>query len=123
MKKFSAIFSLVMGIIMAAVWVALISTGQHDFTQETCEKISLVAAESLTSILLISGGLGTLYRKAWGIYVHLASYGMMVYTAVFSIGVFAQAKNTPAAIFFVVLSITSLIILWGWASGRFEKVS
>ena len=41
--------------------------------------------------------------KSWGIRADLAALGMLLYCALFSIGVFGQAGNIPAAGFFVAI--------------------
>ncbi len=119
MKKRFAAFALAMGILMILVWIVYIATGQVDLTSPL-EAASLLAAETLTALTLIAGGVGILTGKAWGIPVHIASLGMMLYTAIYSIGVFAQAGVIPASVFFALLSVITILVLLGWArdSGR-----
>jgi len=121
MKKFSAIFTMVMGILMIIVWVVWMALGLHDFTIEPFAKVSLLAAQAAAAASLIVGGIGILNRAKWGPTVHITSYGMMLYTAVTSIGVFAQLKIIPAVIFFILLSIASVVILWRWATGKIQR--
>lgn len=105
---------------MIIVWVVWIGLGLHDFTIEPFTKVSLIAAEAAAAVSLIVGGIGILNKTRWGPTVHITSYGMMLYTAVNSIGVFAQLKIMPAVIFFVLLSIASVAILWRWANGKIQ---
>jgi hypothetical protein len=115
MKTRSGMFALVMGIVMAFVWIALIATAQYDFQSAPLESASLMAAEALTALALIAGGIGILAQKAWGTAIHIASLGMMLYTSANSIGVFAQAGITPASIFFAVLTLVTIGLILAWA--------
>lgn len=58
---------------------------------------------------MISGGFGLLAGKSWGLRLELAALGMLLYCAVFSVGVFGQASNAPAAIFFAIIFTVSVI--------------
>lgn len=114
MKIFSAVFALLMGLIMLIVWTVLIATGQHDFQTAPYESASLLAAEAVTALALLIGGAALLSRKKWGLSIHLASLGMMLYTSVNSIGVFAQAGVIPASIFFTVLTVVTILLVLMW---------
>ncbi len=69
----------------------------------------------MTALALIAGGLGILTGKVWGIPVRIASLGMMLYTATYSIGVFAQAGTVPASVFFALLTLVTILVLLAWA--------
>jgi hypothetical protein len=115
MKTGSGIFALIMGILMMLVWIVLIATGQHDFQTAPLESASLLAAETLTALALIVGGIGVLVRRPWATVIHIASLGMMLYTSLNSIGVFAQAGVLPASIFFAVLTLATIALILVWA--------
>ncbi len=120
MKKRSAVFALAMGILMVLVWVVYIATDQADFTAPL-EATALLAAEALTALTLIAGGIGILTGKVWGISIHIASLGMMLYTATYSIGVFAQAGVIPASVFFALLTIVTILVLLAWTRRPFRE--
>jgi hypothetical protein len=110
MKKAAGIFSLFCGIAMLVVWAILLSTGQVPELQTSpLETGFLLGAEFLTAGALIMGGFGLLGGKLWGLRADLAALGMLLYCAVFSIGVFGQAGNTPAAAFFVLVVALSAV--------------
>ena len=111
----SAIFALAMGILMILVWTILLATGQQNFVDAPLETASLLAAEAITALALVIGGIGVLTRKHWSASIHIASLGMMLYTSINSIGVFAQAKVIPASIFFAILTSATIFILLVWA--------
>lgn len=116
MKTRSGVFALVMGIVMALVWIVLIATGRYDFQTAPLEAASLLVAETLTALALIAGGTGLLARRTWATAIHVASLGMMLYTSVNSIGVFAEAGVIPASIFFAVLTLATILLILAWAS-------
>ncbi|MGE5124589.1 MAG: hypothetical protein ACM3H7_08725 [Acidobacteriaceae bacterium] len=106
MKKASSIFSLFCGFAMLAVWVILLATGQVVELRTTpIEASFLLVAEFLTAIILILGGTGVLTRKPWGLRTEMVALGLLLYCAVYSIGVFGQGGNAPAAGFFVVITL------------------
>lgn len=110
MKKAASIFSLFCGVAMLIVWGSLLVTGQVvDLQTKPFETVFLLAAEFLTAISLIIAGFGMLTEKKWGLRADLAALGMLLYCTVFSIGVFGQARNIPAAGFFIVIVILAAI--------------
>lgn len=114
MKQRSGIFVLSMGILMVLVWIVYIAIGQLDLSSPF-EAISLLAAEALTALALIAGGIAVLTHRRWGDTLLVASLGMMLYTAVNSIGVFAQAGVIPASVFFAVLTVSTVVVIRSWA--------
>jgi hypothetical protein len=68
----------------------------------------------LTAALLILGGAGILTHRIWGLRADLTALGMLLYCAVYSIGVFGQGDNMPAVAFFVVVFALAAIF-----SGKF----
>ncbi len=115
MKTRSAQFAVAMGILMILGWIVYIAVGQLEFRSAPLQTTSLLAAEALTALALIAGGLGILAGKTWGTAIHVASLGMMLYTTTNSIGVFAQTGVIPASIFFVVVTLVTIVVLLAWA--------
>ncbi len=110
LNKAASIFSLFCGIAMLVVWTFLLATGQVVELHSTpLEAISLLCAEFLTAMLLIIGGSGMLAAKSWGVRTALVALGSLLYCAVYSIGVFSQGGNLPAAGFFVTITIFTAI--------------
>jgi hypothetical protein len=110
MKKAASIFSLFCGISMFVVWGILLATGQVvELQTSPFGTIFLLAAEFLTAISLLIGGLGLLTDKNWGLRADLTALGMLLYCTVFSIGVFGQQGNVPATSFFVVIATLATV--------------
>ncbi len=106
MIKTASIFSLFCGIAMLVVWGILLAKGQLvDLRSRPYQDGFLLVAEFLTAFSLILGGLGLLMAKKWGLSADLAALGMLLYCTVYSTGVFRQAGNAPAAIFFIIVAI------------------
>ena len=106
MKKAASIFSLFCGIAMLVVWGILLAIGQvPELQTRPFETVFLLMAEFLTAISLLVGGFALLARKNWGLRMDLTALGMLLYCVVFSTGVFGQAGNAPAAIFFAVIAV------------------
>lgn len=110
MKKTASIFSLLCGMAMVVVWGILFKTGQVvELRTSPFQALFLLGAELLTAVALILGGFGLLTGKRWGIRADLAALGMLLYCALFSIGVFGQAGNTPAVGFFSAITVLAAV--------------
>jgi hypothetical protein len=111
MNKATSIFSLFCGIAMLAVWGILLASGQVvELESSPFETVFLLIAEFLTAVSLILSGFGLLTGKTWGIRANLAALGMLLYCTIFSTGVFGQAGNTPAAIFFSLIATLAFFL-------------
>ncbi len=103
-------FSFFCGLGMLLTWVVLFITGQvPEMSTQPFHTTFLLAAEFLTAFSLLSAGCGLLTRRRWGLGAELVALGMLVYCAVYSIGVFGQEGNTPATEFFLVIAILALV--------------
>ncbi len=112
MRKASAVFSLCCGVMMLIVWGVLLGTGTVPELKTTpMEAGFLLAAEFLTASSLILGAFALLSGKVWGSNMDLAALGMLLYCTVYSVGVFGQAGNLPAAGFFVVVVLLAASFL------------
>ncbi len=110
MRKAAAIFSLFCGVMMLIVWGGLLGAGNvPELNSTPLEAGFLLAAELLTASSLIAGGFGLLSGKMWGVQMDTTALGMLLYCTVYSVGVFSQASNLPAAGFFVVIAILAAV--------------
>lgn len=112
LPRISAIYGIVMGTALLATWVVLFWNGiPPEFRATPLESWFLLLAEVLTGTALVLGGYGVLTTRDWGRPLHLVSLGMMLYTCVYSIGVFSQSRNVPAAMWFVLTSVMTLLLV------------
>ena len=108
MTKASAIFAILMGVLMLIVWGILIVTGQEaGVSAGTPSALSLLAAEFLTAFSLIIGGYGLFTRRKWGLRAALVALGLLLYCVIFSIGVFAERGIAPAVAWFVFVTLAA----------------
>ncbi len=109
MRKGTGVFGLTMGLVMVIVWIVYIATGSYELGSQPLEAISLLTAELTTASALVVGGLGVLGSRSWGMPVHIASLGMMLYTAIYFVGVFGDVL--PASAFFATLTGATIIAI------------
>ena len=112
MLRITAIYSLIMGLLLIGTWVVLLALGQvPELWTRPLETGFLLAAEFLTGIGLILGGYGLLAPRRWGFTVALFSLGMMFYTVVQSIGLFAEQGILPASAWFVLVTALTALVM------------
>jgi hypothetical protein len=113
-RNLAIAFSIFVGIGMLATWTILLATGNVPDLQTSPREASfLLLAEFITAILNLIAAYGLLRHRNWGIAIDLIALGMLLYCAIYSIGVFSQQANIPATIFFVIMAL-----LAGMISGR-----
>lgn len=108
--KFSAIFSITVGVGMIGQWMmSYISKQIIELKSEPIRILFHIVAEMVTAVCLILGGLGLLFNLSWGIPVFLVSMGMLFYTSIVSPGYFAQKGNWLWLGMFAVIIICGII--------------
>jgi hypothetical protein len=104
--KFSAIFTIIVGLGMLGQWTASYLSKQiPELTSEPIRIGFHLAAEMLTAVALIIAGAGLLGGAAWGTDLFLIATGMLIYTAVVSPGYFAQKGEWRWLLPFLVILI------------------
>jgi hypothetical protein len=113
--KFPAWYGIVVGILMIAQWsLSIISGSVPEFQTEPWRIGFHLAAEFLTAIMLIVGGIAVLRSVAWGRTVLLIGLGMVIYSEIVSPGYFAQLGGWAIVGMFMVLlcgAIWSVLLL------------
>ncbi len=112
LRKATAAYCLVIGFLMVVSWIALFATNQIPELANTPVRLAfLLEAEFLTAFGLIAAGMGLLSRRRWASTAYLVASGMLLYTVINTIGVFAQrGEPALAALFFVLLAVTALFL-------------
>jgi len=112
-RRVVATYSLVVGVMMAAMWSMFAATGQIPELETSPKEIAFhLAAEFLTAFALIVGGLGLALRRRWGYAVNLVALGMLAYTVVVSPGYYAQTGDYIfVGMFAVLMALTLLFIV------------
>jgi hypothetical protein len=107
---FSAIFSILVGVGMIGQWtLAYVKQQIPELETERIRILFHIAAELITALVLIAGGIGLLCCVEWGVPLYLIAIGMLCYTAIVSPGYFAQQGQWGWLGLFSVLLILALI--------------
>jgi len=106
---FPAIFSIVVGIGMIVQWsLSYFSKQIPELETERIRVLFHIAAELVTAITLILGGVGLLGNWSCGVPLYLVATGMLFYTAIVSPGYFAQKGQWVWLVIFGVLIVMAL---------------
>ena len=113
MNRFTAaLFSIFIGISMMSVWILFYVTGSIPELETAPAQIAAhLAAEFVTAVLLIVGGLAMIKDKSWGLNLYLFSMGMLVYTLIQSPGYYLQLGDMAMTGMFAVFLVISLWFL------------
>jgi hypothetical protein len=113
--KFPAWYGIVVGCLMIVQWIlSIISGGVPELQSEPWRIGFHLAAEFVTAIMLISGGIAVLRSAAWGRTILLIGLGMVIYSEIVSPGYFAQLGGWSMVGMFMVLlggAIWSVLLL------------
>jgi len=111
-RKTVATYSLVVGVMMVAMWSVFAVTGQIPELDTSPKEIAFhLAAEFLTAFALIAGGLGLALRRSWGYATNLVALGMLAYTVIVSPGYYAQTGDYAFVGMFAVLMMLTLLFI------------
>ena len=112
----SAWFTIVVGLLMMAMWIMLVLTGQVPYLDTPQLEIKLhIFTEMLTAAALIVGGLSVL--RGWKLVpLHSVSQGMLIYAIINSSGYYLDLGETAMAGMFGALLIGTLASLYFYRS-------
>src|SRR5690606_24851550 len=89
--KFAAWYALMVGLLMVGQWIFFLATGQVPELQTEPWRIYFhLAAEFVTAVGLIAGGVALLRNLAWAGAAYIPAAGMLLYSVIASPGCFAQ---------------------------------
>lgn len=107
--KFSAWYSILVGMLMIGQWGFFLVAGQVPELQTEPVRIAFhLAAELITAIALILSGYVLLKKTSLSKPFALVAAGMLLYTTIVSPGYFAQSGEWPIVIMFGLLIVTNL---------------
>lgn len=111
-RKVAAVYSIVIGISVLAMWSMTILTG--GIKEGPIEIFFHLVSEFLMAILLLIGGIGLIRDKMYGRKIFLISNGMLLYSVLNAAGYFGQGGNMAMVIlFFAIFMISSALLLYG----------
>jgi peptidoglycan/LPS O-acetylase OafA/YrhL len=111
-RRAVAAYSVLIGIMMAAMWTVFALTDQIPEIDTKPREIAFhLAAEFLTAFALIAGGLGLALKRSWGFPLNTTALGMLAYTVIVSPGYYAQKENYAFVGMFGVLMLLTLVFV------------
>jgi hypothetical protein len=113
---FAALYAVAVGALMIAQWTFFLVRGQVPELETEPLRIRFhLAAEFITAIALIAGGVGLLLAAGWGRTLYLVAVGMLFYTVIVSPGYYAQRGEWSFVAMFaavLLLALVSLVLVW-----------
>jgi hypothetical protein len=98
--------SIGVGLGIAGIWSTLLVRRQVPELAQGLPSIRFhLTAEFLASVGLLIGGIGLLLGQPWGTPVAAVSLGMALYSATNSAGYYADKRQLPVVLMFVVLAL------------------
>jgi hypothetical protein len=107
---FASAFALVIGAGMIGQWLFFLATDQVPELRTEPLRIRFhLAAEFVTAIALLIGGVALLTGQAWGAWFYPLAMGMLLYTVIVSPGYFAEKGQWAVVAMFAVVLLLALI--------------
>lgn len=117
--KFAGWYSLFVGVLMLGQWGFFLAAGQVPEVKTEPVRLAFhLAAEFITALGLIVGGVALLKRRPWATTVYLVASGMLLYSIVVSPGYFAQQGQWALVGMFGALLILALAGIWSATRSR-----
>jgi uncharacterized membrane protein len=114
---FASVFAIVVGLGMIIQWtMSFVSKQIPELETEPIRIWFHIAAEMVTAVALLSGGVGVLAQRSWASTLYPLSMGMLIYTAIVSPGYFAQRGKwiwVPIFGALILLAILSVLLVAG----------
>ena len=117
LPRLTSLYSIVIGVLMVAMWSMFLLTGQvPELQTEPYRIIMHLAAEFSTAFVLLIGGYGVLTKKSWGVRFQQFSLGMLLYTLIVSPGYYLQLGELAmvgmfGTMLFLTLMVTAISYL------------
>ncbi|MCW4012550.1 MAG: hypothetical protein NWF07_06095 [Candidatus Bathyarchaeota archaeon] len=110
--KASAVFTILVGLLMMGMWSMLVLTNQVPYLDTPQVEIKLhILTEMLTALMLILGGLSVLRGWERIMNLHYVSQGMLIYAIINSSGYYIDLGETVMAVMFGVLLVGTIVSL------------
>ena len=99
----AGLFATFVGLLLLGIWISLSVSKLPELKENRTEMIFIWAAELLTAIVLVAGGVGLLTISSWGQAVYLLAMGLLLYTVIVSPASYLYKRQWPKAGLFAVL--------------------
>lgn len=108
--RFAGIYGITVGVLIFAQWIFFLLTAHiPELNKAPLEIVFHLAAEFMTSMVLIVGGISVLRRKPWAPRLYYLASGMLIYAVINSAGYFVQLGQWPLAAMFAVLFFLTVV--------------
>ena len=104
--KGAAVFAIVVGIAMIALWAWLLMTGGYPELDATPLSAWIhLAAEAATAAILIVAGLALVAHRSWARKAYLVAIGALLFAVINAVAFYGERGNMPLVVFFIVIAI------------------
>jgi len=111
LELIASIYTIIIGITMLGMWFLLLFKREvPDLKTKPTQIFFHLAAEFLTAVVLIVGGIGFIISQPWGLAIFFIAIGMAIYSTINAAGFYGQLKDWPMFIILIAFSIFSLLI-------------
>ena len=108
--RFAGIYAVTVGILIFVQWLFFLFTAHlPELDTAPFEIMFHLAAEFMTSMIIIAGGISVLRRKPWAARLYYLASGMLIYAVVNSAGYFVQLGQWPLVVMFGVLFFLTVV--------------
>ena len=114
-RKITAIYSLIVGLGMTAVWVMLLISGKDAQLQNELQTIPFsislaIASDLITAAALLVAGVAVLRRAGWAYKPFLLGMGALFYSVINAIGLYGQRGDVAFLAMFDVILVFGLVL-------------
>jgi len=107
--RLPAWYGVAVAILLFAQWGVFLATGNVPELEDATREIAFhMSAEFVMALVLLTGSIAILRRKAWGTFVYLVGAGMVVYSVINSPGYFAESGDWALVAMFMVLLVLTV---------------
>ena len=112
LRKIKAVYSIVVGISILALWIMLFLTGQIPELETELFRISFhIFSELLLAIILVISGIGLLRKSKTAEKLFLLAMGLLLYSVINAAGYYGQNGDYTMVIMFSVVCFASVFFL------------
>lgn len=108
--RFAGIYGITVGILIFAEWVYFLFTAHvPEMDSAPLEIVFHLAAEFMTAMIAVAGGVAILYGKPWAARLYYLASGMLMYAVINSAGYFVHLGDWPLVVMFVLLFLLTVV--------------
>ena len=108
--RFAGIYGIAVGILIFAQWIYFILTAQvPELDAAPFEMVFHLAAEFITSMIMVAGGAAVLRREPWAARLYYLASGMLLYAVINSAGYFIQFGQWPFVAMLALLFLLTVV--------------